>query len=117
MRVGATGRAVEVLAGRASWTVEHTHVMDGLRALPDGSVSMICTSPPYWGLRNYGVDGQLGLERSAACYVQQMIDVFREGVRCSGADLENSGTGPGAEFQRLSKECPLFAPMKSQRYE
>lgn len=37
------------------------------------------------------------------------IDVFREGVRCQPADLENFGTGAGADFQRLSKACPAFA--------
>lgn len=37
------------------------------------------------------------------------VDVFREGVRCSPASLENFGSGDGKEFQRLSKECPAFA--------
>ena len=36
-------------------------------------------------------------------------DVFREGVRCTAADRRNYGSGPGVEFQRLSKECPAFA--------
>ncbi|WP_203811347.1 M23 family metallopeptidase, partial [Paractinoplanes tereljensis] len=37
------------------------------------------------------------------------LEVFRDGVRCSDADLENFGSGDGREFQRLSKECPAFA--------
>ena len=37
------------------------------------------------------------------------IEVFREGVHCSAASLENFGTGDGKEFQKLSKECPAFA--------
>jgi len=37
------------------------------------------------------------------------VDVFKEGVRCSAASLENFGSGEGKEFQRLSKECPAFA--------
>lgn len=37
------------------------------------------------------------------------VEVFREGVHCSASDLQNFGTGPGKEFQRLSKECPAFA--------
>jgi peptidoglycan hydrolase-like protein with peptidoglycan-binding domain len=36
-------------------------------------------------------------------------DVFKEGARCSASDFDNFGTGPGREFQRLSKECPAFA--------
>jgi hypothetical protein len=37
------------------------------------------------------------------------VSVFKEGVRCTAANLENYGSGPGAEFQRLSKACPAFA--------
>lgn len=37
------------------------------------------------------------------------VEVFKEGVRCRRSDLENFGTGPGMEFQRLSKESPAFA--------
>ena len=37
------------------------------------------------------------------------LEVFQEGVHCQPADLENFGTGPGRDFQQLSKECPAFA--------
>src|SRR5205823_9077856 len=37
------------------------------------------------------------------------VNVFKEGVRCSAASLENFGSGDGKEFQRLCKECPAFA--------
>jgi hypothetical protein len=37
------------------------------------------------------------------------VEIFREGVACRPSDLENFGTGPGRDFQRLSKECPAFA--------
>ena len=49
-----------------------------LAALTDESVDSCVTSPPYWGLRDYGVDGQLGLEDSPAEYVQRIVQVFRE---------------------------------------
>jgi DNA modification methylase len=38
--------------------------LEQLRTLPDASVQCCVTSPPYWGLRDYGVAGQLGLERT-----------------------------------------------------
>ena len=41
-------------------------VMDGLRTLPDGCVQCTVTSPPYYNLRNYGVEGQIGLEETFA---------------------------------------------------
>ena len=49
-----------------------------LRGLEDESVQCVVTSPPYYGLRDYGVVGQIGLEQSPEEYVSKMIDVFRE---------------------------------------
>jgi DNA modification methylase len=54
------------------------HCVDKLKELPDGSVQCCVTSPPYWGLRDYGVEGQLGLERTPEEYVARMVEVFRE---------------------------------------
>lgn len=53
-------------------------VIEGLRQLPDESVQCVVTSPPYWGLRDYGVDGQIGLEETPADFVARLVDVFRE---------------------------------------
>ncbi len=46
--------------------------------MPDESVQCCVTSPPYWGLRDYGVDGQLGLESSPEEFVAGMVEVFAE---------------------------------------
>ena len=56
--------------------------------LRDASVHMICTSPPYWNLRDYGVDGQLGLEPTLEAYLTALVAVFREVWRV----LHPSGT-------------------------
>lgn len=53
-------------------------VREQLRTLADNSVHCIVTSPPYWGLRDYGVDGQIGLEASPAEFIAAMVDVFEE---------------------------------------
>jgi DNA modification methylase len=53
-------------------------VRDVLPTLPAESVHCCVTSPPYWGLRDYGVAGQLGLEPTPVAYVASMIKVFRE---------------------------------------
>jgi len=53
-------------------------VREVLPALPAESVQMCVTSPPYWGLRDYGVEGQLGLEPTPEEYVANMVAVFRE---------------------------------------
>lgn len=49
-----------------------------LKKLQDQSVHCCVTSPPYWGLRDYGVDGQIGLEETPEEYVQKLVEVFRE---------------------------------------
>ncbi len=51
---------------------------DVLMELPDKSINCCVTSPPYWGLRDYRVEGQLGLEKTPEEYVQKMVDLFRE---------------------------------------
>lgn len=53
-------------------------VREGLRTLPDASVHAACTSPPYFGLRDYGADGQIGLESTPEAFVSALVDVFRE---------------------------------------
>jgi DNA modification methylase len=45
--------------------------------LLDKSVHSVCTSPPYWDLRDYGVEGQLGLEKTPEEYIERMVGVFR----------------------------------------
>ena len=49
-----------------------------LKTLPDNSVNCCVTSPPYYGLRDYGVNGQIGLEAAPGEYVARLIDAFRE---------------------------------------
>ena len=49
-----------------------------LKTLESESVQCCVTSPPYWGLRDYGVPGQIGLEKTPEEYVGKLVDVFRE---------------------------------------
>ena len=49
-----------------------------LRSLPAESVHCVVTSPPYWGLRDYGVRGQIGLEATPEAWVEAMVEVFRD---------------------------------------
>lgn len=49
-----------------------------LRQMPDQSVHCCVTSPPYFGLRDYGVDGQIGLEETPAEFIGRLVEVFRE---------------------------------------
>lgn len=51
-------------------------VRQGLATLPDRCVQTVVTSPPYWGLRDYGADGQIGLEETPQQFVAAMVEVF-----------------------------------------
>ena len=59
-----------------------------LKSMPGGSVNCCVTSPPYYGLRDYGVAGQIGLEQSPDEYVAKLVEVFREVKRV----LKDDGT-------------------------
>ena len=59
-----------------------------LQQMPSESVDCCITSPPYWGLRDYGISGQLGLEKTPEEYVAKIVDVFREVKRV----LKKDGT-------------------------
>lgn len=62
--------------------------LESLRTLPDQSVHCCVTSPPYFGLRDYGVDGQIGLEDTPDAFVARLVEVFREVRRA----LRDDGT-------------------------
>lgn len=61
-------------------------VLAMLATIPDESVHCCVTSPPYYGLRDYGVAGQLGLEPTLAEYIEKMVAVFREVRRVLRSD-------------------------------
>ena len=53
-------------------------VLEVLKTLASDSVHCVVTSPPYWGLRDYGVEGQLGLEKTPEEFIEKMVVIFRE---------------------------------------
>ena len=59
-------------------TIIQGDVREVLKTLPDKSIHCCVTSPPYYGLRDYGVDGQIGLEETPEEYVANMVEIFRE---------------------------------------
>ena len=56
----------------------HGDCLQVLKELPAESVHCVVTSPPYWGLRDYGTDGQLGLEETPEQHVTKIVEVFSE---------------------------------------
>lgn len=60
--------------------------LEGLKLLPDNSIHCIVTSPPYYGLRDYGVKGQVGLERTPLEYIFRLTEIFNEAKRVLRTD-------------------------------
>lgn len=92
----------------------NSDVMDGLRSLPDESVQCVVTSPPYWGLRDYGVAGQIGLEPTFPEFIERLVAVFaevRRALRPDGVCFVNMGDAyaggggftPGSPSNETSK--------------
>jgi DNA modification methylase len=61
-----------------SYVIHHGDALDVLKGMPSARVNCVVTSPPYFGLRDYGVPGQIGLERTYPEYIDKMVAVFRE---------------------------------------
>lgn len=82
--------------------------LEMLKTLPDNSVDCVVTSPPYWGLRDYGHAGQIGLEPTFPEFLQKLTEVFAEARRVlkpSGTCWVNMGdcyTGNGGQFAKES---------------
>lgn len=90
-----------------SWEIRQGDVLDRLREMPDESVQCCVTSPPYWGLRDYGVDGQLGLEETPEQFVAKMVEVFREVrrvLRGDGTCWMNIGDSYAGSWGAQSRE-------------
>jgi DNA modification methylase len=69
-----------------NYTLLAGDVLPQLATLAGDSVHCVVTSPPYWGLRDYGVDGQIGLEKTPQEFVARMVEVFREVRRVLKSD-------------------------------
>ena len=82
------------------------NALEELRKLPSESVNMCITSPPYWALRDYGVEGQLGLEPTFQEYITKLCDIFDEVKRVLRKDGtcwvnmgDTYGTKSGSSFE------------------
>jgi DNA modification methylase len=88
--------------------------IQSLKSLPEGIVNTCITSPPYYALRDYGADGQIGLEKTPEEYVQKLVEVFREVKRVLrddgtlwlnlGDSYSGSGKGPAGNLGKTHNE-------------
>lgn len=59
-------------------TIINGNSLEVLKSLPDNSIDCCVTSPPYYALRDYGCDGQIGLEETPEKYIERLCGVFSE---------------------------------------
>jgi site-specific DNA-methyltransferase (adenine-specific) len=69
-----------------TWQIRQGDALERLQAMPGESVQACVTSPPYFGLRDYGVDGQIGLEATLDEYLDRLLAVFAEVHRVLRSD-------------------------------
>jgi DNA modification methylase len=102
----------------------HNNILQGdainvLKNLPDESVNCCITSPPYYGLRDYGHDSQIGLENTPEEYISKLVDVFRAVRRVLtddgtlwiviGDSYAGSGKGASQYPENAKKYCVPMA--------
>lgn len=93
-----------------SVTILQGDCLDVLKTLPSESVHCCVTSPPYYGLRDYGMDAQIGLEDTPEAFIAKLVEVFREVrrvLRADGTAWVNmgdsyNGSGKGGVFSEAS---------------
>lgn len=86
--------------------------LETLSKLDADSVQTVITSPPYWGLRDYGVEGQIGAEPTVYEYIESLVKVFQETKRVLADDgvlwvnLGDSYTSGGRKWRQADKKLP-----------
>ena len=85
--------------------------LDVLKTLPDNSIDSCISSPPYWSLRDYGIEGQLGNEDKFTDYIKKLIKVYKEVYRvlkpegtCFVNLGDTFGTGSGGSYTHSPKQ-------------
>jgi len=82
--------------------IHNIDVFQGLRKIQDNTIDCIVTSPPYWALRDYGYEGQLGLEKNPQEYIDKIVEIMKECKRI----IKPTGTiwlNIGDSYYSLSK--------------
>src|ERR1035438_6837066 len=81
-----SGFTAEGTIQQSDWSIYNGDVLEGLSKWDDGTLNCCVTSPPYFGLRDYKMKGQIGLEKTPDEYVERLVEVFREVRRVLRAD-------------------------------
>jgi DNA modification methylase len=97
---------IELPTDKNPLTILHGDTRDIIKQLPDEYFQCAVTSPPYWGVRDYGVKGQIGAEQNLQDYIDTLVDVFREVRRVLKSDgtfwlnIGNTYTSGGRKWRQ-----------------
>lgn len=98
--------------------IKHGDALAILKGMPDESIDCVVTSPPYYQLRDYGVDGQLGMEATVEEYIEKLCEIFEDIKRVlkpKGTCFVNIGdtySGSNNTTRKVSDKCLLQIPSR-----
>lgn len=87
-------------------TITHGDIRNVIKTIPSDTIQCVITSPPYWGVRDYGVVGQIGAEAEVDAYVADLVSIFSEVKRILKADgtfwlnIGNTYTSGGRKWRQ-----------------
>jgi DNA modification methylase len=90
----------------------------GLQKLPDNSIDCCISSPPYWGLRDYGVDGQIGNENEFTDFINKLAEIYKEVYRVlkpDGTCFVNLGDTYGGSGSGTTKNADTSEYVKNSK--
>ena len=119
------GQSVVVVEGEKINKILNENCLTGLKNLPDNSIDCCVTSPPYYGLRDYGTDDQIGLEETPEQFVSKLVEVFTEVKRVLkpegtlwlnlGDSYGGSGRGPAGNLMFHSMEYKYSSDVTDEK--
>ncbi len=100
--------------------LDESTIMEGdslhaLQMLPSSSIQCVVTSPPYWGLRDYGIEGQIGLETTLPQFINHLVAIFNEVKRVLRSDgilwvnIGDGYTSGNRSYRAIDKKNPARA--------
>lgn len=98
--------------------IHNIDCLSGLKQLPDNFVDCCVTSPPYWGLRDYGVDGQIGNENEFTDFINKLAEIYKEVYRVlkpEGTCFVNLGDTYGGSGSGTTKNADTSEYVKNSK--
>ncbi|ABO49402.1 DNA methylase N-4/N-6 domain protein [Desulforamulus reducens MI-1] len=103
-------------------TIIHGNALEVLKLIPDNTIQCVVTSPPYWGLRDYGIPNQIGAENNLDDYINNLASIFREVRRVLKKDgtlwlnIGDSYTSGNRKYRAPDKKTDTKTNVRAMNY-